>query len=90
VRIGDASASYQDVAPRDNGGGDPGQKAIRVEAEQMFLSAYRIKSGNSAASGSALISLRDAINTTDITSSTFSGASGKYDVFVAALTSQTG
>lgn len=79
VRIGDATASYQAVAPR----GNTGQvQEIRVEAEQMFLSAYRIESGNSAASGGALISLNSATTTTDTASSTFSGSSGKYDVFV--------
>lgn len=79
VRVGDASTSYQNVAPgasADQVGG------VRVEAEQMFLSAYRIESGNSAASGGSLISLYNAPATTDTASSTFSGSSGKYDVFV--------
>lgn len=85
IRIGNADARYEDVAPRGTTGGEPDpdpSQEIRVEAEQMFLSTYHIESGNSAASESALISLRDAINTTDTASSTFTGASGKYDVFV--------
>lgn len=89
VRVGDQSSSYQDVAPRGNGGGEPGpnpdpgsNQEIRVEAEGMSLSAYRIESENSAASGNALISLKDAIANTDTASSTFSGTSGKYDVYV--------
>ena len=61
----------------------PGQVGgIRFEAEQMFLSAYRIESGERVATGSSLISLYSAPATTDTASSTFSGSSGKYDVFV--------
>lgn len=85
VRVGDAGASYQDVSPRGNTGGDPDpepNQEIRVEAEGMFLSAYRIESGNSAASGHALISLIYATAPTDTASSTFSGDSGKYDVYL--------
>ena len=84
VRIEDGSASYEDVAPRGNARANTntGSQEIRLEAEQMSLSAYHIESGNSAASGSALISLNNGIDTTDTADSTFSGALGKYDVYV--------
>jgi lysophospholipase L1-like esterase len=53
---------------------------IRIEAELMNLSNYRIESGNSAASGGGLISLYQALSSTGTASSTFAGPSGTYDL----------
>jgi hypothetical protein len=56
----------------------------------MSLSAYLIESGNNAASGSALISLKNAPSSTDTASSTFSGDSGKYDVYLGYFDEKDG
>lgn len=88
-RLGNATSSFQEVAP--GGSGSPSNSnSIRVEAETMALSAYRIEPGNSAASGSALISLKNAPSSTDTASSTFSGDSGKYDVYLGYFDEKDG
>jgi len=54
---------------------------IRIEAELMNLSTYRVESGNTAASGGGLISLYQATGSVGA-SSTFTGPSGTYDMIL--------
>jgi len=51
---------------------------IRIEAELMNLSTYRVESGNTAASGGGLISLYQA--TGSVGAPSFAGPSGTYDM----------
>jgi hypothetical protein len=53
---------------------------IRIEAEDMNLTGYRIESGNSAASAGELISLFNTGNSTGTASFTFGGVSGSYEI----------
>jgi len=56
--------------------------SVRLEAESMTLTTYLIESGISAASNSGLISLNNASGTSGIASTSFTGISGTYDIFL--------
>lgn len=64
---------------------------IRVEAEQINLSAYFTESGISFASGSTLIRLPEAMSgTSGKASFAFAGPSGTYDVIIGYLDENDG
>lgn len=67
----DASLSFTNIRP-----------SIRVQAEDMTLTNYRVESGNYSALGQKLISLYQAPSTTGTASLQFNGPSGTYNVVV--------
>lgn len=64
--------------------------SIRIEAENMSLITYLKEIGNSAASGTSLISLNNAAGTTGSASATFTGSSGTYDVVIGYFDERDG
>ena len=55
---------------------------IRIEAETMNLTTYRVESNMAPASGNALITLHKSGGTQGSASTTFTGATGTYEVIV--------
>lgn len=73
----DAGTVLQDA------GGSTGQM-VRIEAENMSLSTYRVEGGASFASNNAMISFLDgATGESGTATASFSGAATHYDVVVA-------
>ncbi|MEB3828332.1 Calx-beta domain-containing protein [Phormidium sp. CCY1219] len=56
--------------------------SIRIEAEQMNLTTYRVESDRTPASGNALITLHKTGGTSGSATTTFTGSSGTYDVIL--------
>lgn len=73
----------EDLQQMPSGTSTPGSTptTLRLEAEKMQLTNYRIES-NSAASGTQFIGLPQTGITSGSAASTFSGVSGKYDIVV--------
>lgn len=63
---------------------------IRVEAERMNLSNYRVEAENSAASGGSLISLYQAAKSTGTASYKFAGPSGTYSMVLGYFDEEDG
>ena len=63
---------------------EPSNAPIRIEAESMALSGYRLEQNHSFASGGAYTSLfAEESNETATATTQFSGAAGTYDIVVA-------
>ncbi len=65
------------------GGGDP--QPVRLEAESMELSGYRVESGSFASNGQLV-----GVSSTGTAAMTFEGAAGVYDIVVAAFDESDG
>jgi len=78
--IGTQNTAVLEVVDNDR---PPASTSIRIEAEKVTLTNYRLESGISAASGRTVISLNGGTTTeTGSASYTFTGPSGTYDVIL--------
>ncbi len=78
-----ADAWYDALQPVLGDVGETGGGAsLRLETEAMNLSGYRVETGIGAASGSELITLYNTGNSQGMATSSFTGATGTYDVFI--------
>lgn len=100
-RLGDANSSMQEVSPgstssqQSSSSSSPASSAsptlseVKVEAENMNLSDYRVDSEDNA-SGGSLIAIKDASSSPGTASATFSGSPGQYDVYVGYFDEKDG
>ncbi len=98
IRIGDSNSSYAEVAAGGEDSGNPGGggnpqpngKVIRIEAERMNLSTYRVEATDGSASGKKVISLLGASKPEGTATVNFPGPSGRYNVVVGYFDEEDG